>query len=103
MEERDFTISAPRDYFVLTPESRIAFDLYASINPSPKTESLWNIDLPNGDYWVKYVYHVDRDTDWYDFLAKRSRFAGITPIWRGTLESNTIPITITNSDANTAK
>ncbi len=96
-------ISTPLDDFVLTPKSRIAFDLLANINPVPTTESLWNIILPNGEYSVKYVYHVDRDTDWYDFLAKRSRFAGITPIWRGTRESNAVTITIANSTVDTAK
>ncbi len=57
-------ISTPLDDFVLTPKSRIAFDLLANINPVPTAESLWNIILPNGEYSVKYLYHVDRDTDW---------------------------------------
>lgn len=96
-------ISTPLDDFVLTPKSRIAFDLRAFINPVSTSESLWNIILPNGEYSVKYVYQVDRDTDWYDFLAKRSRFAGITPIWRGTKESNAVTITIANSNANASK
>jgi hypothetical protein len=98
-----FLVSAPLDDFVLAPKSRIAFDLYASINPEPSAEALWNILLPNGDYSVKFEYHVDRDTDWYDFLAKRSRFAGITPIWRGTQISNSVSITITDGNSVAAK
>ena len=96
-------ISAPLDDFVLTPKSRISFDLLANINPVPTAENLWSIILPNGEYSVKYVYHVDRDTDWYDFLGKRSRFAGVTPIWRGTRESNAVTITIANSSVENAK
>ncbi|ODA36471.1 hypothetical protein A6X21_01950 [Planctopirus hydrillae] len=30
------------------------------------------------------------------FLAKRSRFAAVTPIWRGTLISNTVSLRITD-------
>ncbi|XZE44073.1 hypothetical protein SH467x_003660 [Pirellulaceae bacterium SH467] len=97
-----FLVSAPLDDFVLAPKSRIAFDLYASINPEPSAEAFWSIMLPNGDYSVKFEYHVDRDTDWYDFLAKRSRFAGITPIWRGTKISNSVSITITEGKLVTA-
>lgn len=95
-------ISAPLDDFVLTPKSRIAFDLRAHINTAT-ADTQWTIILPNGVYSVKYVYHVDRDTDWYDFLAKRSRFAEITPIWRGTQESNAVTISIANSTLDTTK
>ena len=96
-------LSVPLDDFVITPNSRIAFDLLATINPQSTTESLWNIFLPNGEYSVKYEHHVDRDTDWYDFLAKRSRFAGKTPIWRGTRESNAVTFTISQGTVNTSK
>lgn len=96
-------ISASLDDFVLAPNSRIAFDLRANINPESTTEGPWSILLPDGDYLVKYVYHVDRDTDWYDSLGKRSRLAGITPIWRGTQESNAVNITIANGRVDTAK
>lgn len=49
------------------------------------------------------MYHVDRNTDWYDFLAKRSQFGEIIPIWRGTRESNAVTISIANSSVDTAK
>lgn len=98
-----FLLSAPLDDFVLAPRSRIAFDLYASINPEPSTETIWNIYLANGDYSVRFEYTVDRETDWYDFLAKRSRFAGITPIWRGSLMSNAVRISIADGKPEAAK
>jgi hypothetical protein len=82
-------VSEPLDDFVLNPGARIAFDLYANINGDNK-EHRWVIDLPKGTYDLQFVYVVDRETDWYDFLAKRSRFAAMTPIWRGSLQSNTI-------------
>jgi hypothetical protein len=82
-------VSGPLDDFVLNPNARIAFDLVANINETNPTQR-WSIELPQGTYHVHYAYHVDRDTEWYDFLAKRSRFTAITPIWRGTVRSNTI-------------
>jgi hypothetical protein len=82
-------VSEPLDDFVLNPHDRISFDLYANIN-ADSHDHRWVIDLPAGTYNVHFVYHVDRETDWYDFLAKRSRFAALTPIWRGSVRSNTI-------------
>ena len=70
------------------------FDLLANVNGATPEGIAWTISLPIGRYHVTYNYHVDRVTDWYDFLAKRSRFAGITPIWRGTETSNTIEVDI---------
>lgn len=84
-----FLVSEPQDDFVLPPRARIAFDLYANINEDVG-QHRWCIDLPAGNFHVDYFYHVERETDWYDFLAKRSRFAAITPIWRGSIQSNTI-------------
>ncbi len=91
-----FLTSGPLDDFVLAPGSRIAFDLYASINPEPSKRALWSIDLPSGNYSVRFVYHFEGERDWYDFLDKRSRFAAVTPIWRGTLISNTVSLRITD-------
>ncbi|PQO40345.1 hypothetical protein C5Y96_01890 [Blastopirellula marina] len=88
-----FLITVPLDDFVLDPDARIAFDLYANINGS-YDQARWMIDLPTGTYNVHFAYRVDRDTKWYDFLAKRSRFAALTPIWRGEVQSNTIPFTV---------
>lgn len=79
----------PLDDFVLRPFDRISFDLSSSINVAPET-SLWWIELPPGEYDVCFLYHVDRDTKWYDFLRKRSRFADVTPIWRGRMQSNVV-------------
>ncbi|PQO40930.1 hypothetical protein [Blastopirellula marina] len=80
---------APLDDFVLRPYDRISFDLPSNINVAPET-SLWWIELPPGEYDVHFLYHVERDTNWYDFLRKRSRFADVTPIWRGRLQSNVV-------------
>ncbi len=88
-----FLVSEPLDDFVLNPRSRISFDLYAGINADSE-DHRWVIDLPAGTYDVHFAYRVDRDTDWYDFLAKRSRFAAMTPIWRGSIQSNTIRFTL---------
>ncbi|TWU43625.1 hypothetical protein Poly51_62800 [Rubripirellula tenax] len=92
----------PLDDFVLNPGARIAFDLYANVN-GRCDEHRWMIDLPAGTYNVHFAYSVDRDTEWYDFLAKRSRFAALTPIWRGSIESNTIPFTVTAAVREDAK
>ena len=62
-------VSEPQDDFVLAPRARIAFDMDASINGN-SSENRWVIELPVGVYQVHYAYHVDRETDWYDFLAK---------------------------------
>lgn len=93
-------IVAPMDDFVLNPGGRISFDLVAGINADSKSYR-WVIDIPPGIYSVQFLYEVDRDREWYDFLAKRSRFVDLTPIWRGSLESNTIQYRIDErSDAN---
>ena len=86
-------VSEPLDDFVLNPGARIAFDLYANINPDAD-DHRWGINLPVGKYNVHYSYCVERDTDWYDFLARRSRFAALTPIWRGSVQSDTIPFSV---------
>ena len=88
-----FLVSEPLDDFVLPPGARIGFDLFANINVNTETHR-WVIDLPPDKYMVHFVHHVDRETDWYDFLAKRSRFVDMTPIWRGTVQSNTIQLTV---------
>ena len=91
-----FLASEPLDDFVLNPGARIAFDLYANINAGTDCHR-WGIDLPTGEYDVHYSYHIDRDAEWYDYLAKRSRFTAMTPIWRGSVQSNTIPFRITQT------
>jgi hypothetical protein len=88
--ETRYLVSEPLNDFVLIRGARFAFDLYAHINADCSIQLLWVFDLPSGRYLVHYLYRVDRDTDWYDFLAKRSRFAAITPLWRGSIQSNTI-------------
>ena len=88
-----FLISKPVDDFVLNPGDRISFNLHAHINADSQ-EHHWVIDLPAGEYVVHFHYHIDRETDWYDVLQKRSRFVDMTPIWRGSVQSNTIPLTV---------
>lgn len=61
------------------------------------------IDLPTGKYNVHFVYRVDRDAEWYDFLAKRSRFAALIPIWRGEVQSNTIRFAVMDAETENAK
>ncbi len=61
--ETRFLTSGPLDDFVLAPGSRIAFDLFASINPAPSKRSLWSIELPNGSYSVRYVYNFEGERD----------------------------------------
>lgn len=79
----------PLDDFVLTPGARIAFDLHANINGIRRVDR-WSIELMSGEYLVHFGYRVDRDTEWYDYLAKRSRFAAMTRVWRGEVRSNVV-------------
>lgn len=65
----------PQDDFVLSPSQQIMFDLIPHVNPESRHSIPWSIELESGAYLVHYEYHVDRETDWYDFLAKRSRFS----------------------------
>ena len=88
-----FLVSKPLDDFVLMPRARIAFDLHGFVNCDPDRDRPWAIAMPVGLCRVRFRYHVDDKREWYDFLAKRSRFAGITPPWNGTIESNTIEFT----------
>lgn len=85
--------SVPCDDFVLRPGDRISFDLHADINADSE-DHRWVIDLPAGTYNVHFAYRVDGETDWYDFLAKRSRFAAMTPVWRGSVQSNAVRFTV---------
>lgn len=94
--------SEPLDDFVLSPGARIAFDLHADIHGGC-SEHRWALDLSAGKYHVRFVYHVDRDNEWHDFLAKRSRFAAFTPIWRGKVVSNTIEFTVNDGPTENAK
>ena len=48
---------------------------------------------PSANAALDFRYHVDDKRDWYDFLAKRSRFASLTPPWNGTIESDAIEFT----------
>lgn len=82
--------TSPLDDFVLTPDARIAFDLRIVVNDKLESGGDWKVDLPVGRIRARFHYHVDDKRDWYDFLAKRSRFSELTPPWKGTLESNTI-------------
>jgi hypothetical protein len=89
-----FLVSAPQDDFVLTPEARIAFDLrvYVDIEPTPSYP--WIVRLPSGTLTAQYVLDVNADRPWYDFLAKRSRFVGITKQWGGSIKSNLVEFTV---------
>ncbi len=89
-------VSAPLDDFVLSPQSRIAFDLKANINVEPDFSSIWSIHLAKGLTKVKYIYNVEPDLNRYDFLAKRSRFASMTKPWSGSLVSNAIQFSVKN-------
>ena len=84
-----YLVSAPLDDFVLVPGARIAFDLRGYVN-CESDRARWTINMPIGACRARFRYHVDDKREWYDFLAKRSRFAAITPPWNGTIESNTI-------------
>lgn len=94
--------SEPLDDFVLNPHDRISFDLYANINAN-RQDHRWVIDLPAGTYDVHFAYCVDRETDWHDFLGKRSRFAALTPIWRGSVRSNSIRFAVIDAQRQDAK
>ncbi len=91
----------PLDDFVLYQDARISFDLYATINGIGLGNG-FIIDLPPDRYTVEYRYHVERDTEWYDFLKKRSRFVDITPLWQGTVVSNAVSFDF-NGTADNAK
>ena len=83
-------VSQPLDDFVLMPNARISFDLIAYVNAPPDTNPRWTATIPSGNINAQFKYHVDDERDWYDFLAKRSRFAATTPPWNGTVESDII-------------
>ena len=85
-----FMVSEPLDDFVLAPGARIAFDLRGYVNCASDTDRRWAINMPVGDCIARFRYHVDDKRDWYDFLAKRSRFAAMTPPWNGTIGSDVI-------------
>ena len=85
-----YLVSEPLDDFVLAPGARIAFDLRGYVSCASDTERRWTINMPVGDCRARFHYHVDDKRDWYDFLAKRSRFAAMTPPWNGTIESDAI-------------
>lgn len=86
----------PLDEFVLTVDSRIAFDLKAAVNVEPTTDPLrrWTIQLPQGRFVARYLYTSVPDEKRYDFLARRSRFAAITIPWGGSVWSNEVPFTV---------
>ena len=89
-----FLVSEPLDDFVLTPRARISFDLRGYVNCDSDLERRrWTINMPVGACVARFRYHVNDKRDWYDFLAKRSRFAAITLPWNGTIESDAIEFT----------
>ena len=88
-----FHVSEPFDDFVLAPGARIAFDLRGFVNCDSDYERQWTINMPVGTCRARFRYRVDDKCEWYDFLAKRSRFAAITPPWNGTIESEAIEFT----------
>ncbi len=92
--------SFPIDDFVLNRNQRIMFDFDVNVNGMSPEAGAWRIDLPPARYWLTFVYQIDRETEWYDFLAKRSRFAAMTPIWRGAMRSNTIPVDVGSNIEN---
>jgi len=84
-------VSAPQDEFVLNPDDRIAFDLFACVSDSGE-KSRWYIDLAPADYEVRYVLEVQPGNARSDYLNKGSRFADMTPPWVGAIESNSIAV-----------
>lgn len=82
--------SEPLDEFVLRPGDRIAFDLTVPFDGQPTSERKWMLSLASGCFHVRYVYEVEADRRRYDFLAKQSRFAGITRFWGGRVESTVV-------------
>ena len=89
-----YLVSEPRDEFVLESGARIAFDITAYVNVEPTEDRRWVIPIPEGEYDVTYVYTADADAPWYDYLAKQSRFAALTPPWGGTVRSNSIRLSM---------
>lgn len=87
----------PLDEFVLRPGDRIAFDLEVPTKTEPNQEHDWIVQLPVGQFYVQYVYEVEADTQRYDFLAKRSRFAAITKQWGGLVKSPLIEFNISDN------
>lgn len=96
--------SCPLDDFVLTPSSRIAFDVKAHINQEPGADSnpRWAIQLPVGTLNAQFVYTVNPDLERLDFLAKRSRFAAMTKPWGGSVKSNVVQFTVTEPSGEQA-
>ena len=88
-----YLVSAPQDEFVLNPDDRIAFDLFARVNASAENYR-WTIHLPPAEYDVRYLYEVDPGKARYDYLGKGSRFADRTPPWVGAAESNAVRVRV---------
>jgi hypothetical protein len=86
-----YLVSGPKDEFVLNPDDRIAFDLVAYINAASE-QFRWTIDLPPGEYDVRYVFEVNPGETRYDYLGKGSRFSDMTPPWVGMVESNAVRV-----------
>ena len=82
--------SGPKDDFVLTPLSRIAFDIRAQVNSAEDSKAGLRIVLPAGTLRVKFRYEMIIPHGWYDYLNKGSRFADMTPPWEGIAISNEI-------------
>jgi hypothetical protein len=78
---------------VLNPNDRIAFDLVARVSASDE-DYRWTIRLPPAEYDVRYVFEVDSGEARYDYLGKGSRCADLTPPWVGSVESNTVRVSL---------
>lgn len=88
-----YLTSEPLDDFVLAPGGVIAFELRGYVNCESSAERRWTIGMPVGACRARFRFHVDDKREWYDFLAKRSRFAALTQPWNGTIDSDTIEFT----------
>jgi hypothetical protein len=85
---------APRDEFVLNPDSRIAFDLKAHINTAPDKERRWTAEIGTGTMNAHFAFKAKPDLERYEALSKHSRIAAITKPWGGSLESNEVQFLI---------
>lgn len=83
--------------FVLRPDDRISFDVFAAINKpsnSKLEEERWTIELPPGDARVEFVYEQKIDWAHYEAEARRSHPGAHAIPFAGRVVSNAVSVLI---------
>ena len=85
--------------FVLRPNDRIAFDVFAAINTPPRSifeapGERWTIELPPGEARVEFVYEQKIDWAHYEAEARRSHPGAHAIPFAGRVVSNAVSVLI---------